>query len=652
MDTGASQVTESGATVGAWGLALRRLVWLLVLAAVLAGGVLAYRQYRAHRAAQVPRYFAVPASVGSVDVTVSGTGTVQAVTTQAVTPLVAGRVAKVDVTLGQTVHAGQPLVELADTSGLAQQVAAAQATLAQAQAQLDALLHPTANQDPRSIAQAQLKVQQAQVTLQQAQLTLSRDQANAAQNAAVTTPVAGTVLSVSVVNGQQVGAGAPIATVQPAGTPTVTVPVPEEDLPYLPIGTKATIAVPALQQTLTGTVTARAATPSGQIAVNSAGMPVSGAAASNPAFTQQALYALTVSFDQAPSGVPQGAAVLVTFQPQGSPPATYGWSDTGTITYPNPVTVTAQQAGTVQNLVAVGTALQAGQPVATILNANTQAQIQQDELNVRQDEIALQQAQLSLDQLQNPQPPTQDQIAAQQAAVQSAAQALAQKQQQLAQLTVTAPVDGKVVAVNVNPGDNVGTNTAVVQLQAAGALQVVAPIDELDVGKVKLGMPVQVVVNAFPDVPYTGKVAAIAPTAQTQNGVSMFPVTISLDNAQNLLPGMSATAIIQVAHADRTLRVPAQAVTLVNGNRGVVRVLEGGRPVPVQVTVGLVGSDWVQILSGLQPGQPVVAGQASTGSTNVGALFRGLGGGFGGGFGRPGGGGGAPAGRGGGGGRG
>jgi multidrug resistance efflux pump len=220
----------------------------------------------------------------------------------------------VDVAVGQAVQAGQVLVELSDTSGLAQQVASAQAALDQAQYQLDQLLNPGLGTDPRSITAAQIKVQQAETSLQQTQATLSRDQAAAAQAAEVTTPVAGTVVSVAVIDGQQVNGGQTIAVVQPAGDPTVTVAVPEQDLLYLPVGTPAAVSIPALQETITGTVTARANVPAGQETLSPSGLPASGGSANNPALSQQSLYDLTITLSKPATGAPAGAEVSVSFR--------------------------------------------------------------------------------------------------------------------------------------------------------------------------------------------------------------------------------------------------------------------------------------------------------------------------------------------------
>jgi len=611
-----------------WVPTLVRLGTGIVVVALVGLGVRygLHRYKAAKAAAAAPQYYTVAADTGPVSVTVSGSGSVDAVDTQNVTPAAAGQVLKADVAVGQSVTAGDPLLQLADTQGLSQQVVTAQAALDQARQQLQSLTDPTAGQDPRAVTQAQLRVQQSQITLQQAQLAESRDQATAAADAAVVAPVAGTVDAVDVVAGQSVGAGTPIATVQPAGLPTVVVPVPQADLPYLPVGAAAEVTIPSLAQTFSASVSSVGATP--------AASTQSGAATTG----YSPLYGLTLSVPQLPGNTPSGASATVVFTPENSPPAADTWSDAGQISYPAPVTVSAQQFGTVGDLAAQGARVQHGQSLATVTNSNSQTTLQQDRLALQQDDVTLQQAQLSLQELVDPTPATAQAVATAQAAVQSDAQSLQQKQQALADLVVRAPIAGMVTAIDVAPGDNIGAGTVAAVLQSNAGLDVVVPVDELEIGSVKLGQSVQVSVNAFPGTVYSGTVAAISPTPLTQNGVSTYPVTVALKDAQNLLAGMSAAATIQVGSAQNVLRVPAQAVTTIGGaGRGIVRVMQNGSAVPVAVQVGLVGADYTQIVSGLKAGAEVVAGQASS-TTNFGALFRGAGG-----FRGPGGPGGGPA---------
>ena len=611
--------------------------WVAGAAAVLVvvgGGVYGLRSYqRVHAASAAPQYFTVPARVGPVQVSVSGTGSIQAATTDSVNPSAAGPVASVAVHVGQHVAAGASLFRIADTQGYAQQVTAAQASLAQARSQLLSMQQPAASVSPLAVHAASIKVQQARIALRQAQLNLKQQQAALATDTRATTPVAGVVQAVDVVANQNVTGNATIATVLPDGTPTVSVPVPEAELPYLPVGTSAAVLIPSLATTTSGSVQAVGATPaSGSVAVNAAGQPQTHGSSSGTTQTEQ-FYPLTLKLGQALTSAPHNASVQVTFTPASGAPAgfatTWGWDFTGNLVFPAAVTVPAPQAGTVGAPVAVGTHVHAGQVLATVTNPNAASTLHSDQLAVTQDTLSLQGAEVALQQVEHPQGATAAAIAAQQAQVASALQALNLKEADLAALTVRAPVGGTVTAVSVSAGQSVGTGTSAIVIEPLQTLEAQVSVDELSIGKVHAGQTVQLVVNAFPKTPFTGKVTLVAPTAQTQNGVSMYPVTIAIAHPTHLLPGMSVTANVQVASVAKALRVPAQAVTTLRTGQGIVRVLRGGKPVPVRVRIGLVGSQYTQILSGLTAGTPVIAGQASSGSNGF-AFFRAAGGGPGG----------------------
>lgn len=624
----------------------RPLVWVAAAVVVVGGGgAYVYRRHVAAAAAASipPQYITQIAGVGSVSTTVSGSGAIQPAQSQTVDPQVAGTVGTVDVHVGQDVKAGQTLFQLVDSSGIGQQVTQAQNQLTLAEDQLQADQNPAASVNPLTVQQAQLKVQQAEDNLAQAQNNLSQARSQALADAQVTTPVAGTVSAVNVVNGQQVNAGTTIAVIQPSGAPDLTVEVAEEDLPYLPTGTAATISIPAVQQTVTGTVTAVANASSGQVNVNAQGEVVSGGNGTMP----QAAYNLTVTPTQPLSGVPAGASATVTFTPHGHPPVTLAWSDGGTVGYPATVNATAQESGTVSGLPAVGAAVSAGQQLASVTPApGASSSAQQDATAVQQDQIALQEAEISLSQTQNPQPATQQTIASAEATVAADQQTVAQREQQLSELTVTAPIGGVVTAVNVTPAQEVGPSTTGVSIESSNQFQAQVSIAESSVGHVAVGDPATVTVSALPGQSFPGKVATISPVASGGSGVSAYPVTIDLSKSAGLLSGMSATAVLTTQQVASTLRVPTAAVHTGAGGSASVSVLQGGKPVPTPVTTGLSSTQWTQVLSGVQPGQRVVVAVISGGAAarlRSAAATRtaagGPGGGFrGGGFGGPGGG--------------
>jgi HlyD family secretion protein len=90
---------------------------------------------------------------------------------------------------------------------------------------------------------------------------------------------------------------------------------------------------------------------------------------------------------------------------------------------------------------------------------------------------------------------------------------------------------------------------------------VYANIDEVDVGKIKLGQEAVIVADAFPDEKFIGKVLRIDPLAKVEQNVTRFPVVIEVPNPKyRLLAGMNATVTITVYDNPNALVVPVEAL--------------------------------------------------------------------------------------------
>lgn len=254
----------------------------------------------------------------------------------------------------------------------------------------------------------------------------------------------------------------------------------------------------------------------------------------------------------------------------------------------------------------------------------------------------VQKAQANLDRLLEQ--PTEEAACLAEVAVAQAEIDLAQAEYDLAQATLTAPLAGVVTAVNVEAGE-VAAGVAVV-VSTLDALTVDVVLDETDVAQVVEGQPAEIALDAFDDVILSGTVTYIAPTANIQSGVVLFPVTIALDPADvPVRVGMTADVEIVTANAEDVLLVPAEAVQSVNGSTIVMRKLAEGetvdRPgfgpaledtpqgdveqmpnageraggagrlgaggfVPVPVETGARSGSHVEIISGLEAGDEIV----------------------------------------------
>ncbi len=244
--------------------------------------------------------------------------------------------------------------------------------------------------------------------------------------------------------------------------------------------------------------------------------------------------------------------------------------------------------------------------------------------------------------------PTEEQIQAGEAAVAQARIALDQARLRLEQATLTAPMAGAVTSLGLKPGEMVNPGQTVIVLSDLTALEVEVNLDETDVVRVAAGQEVQVSLDAFPGVEMTGEVTYIAPTAQTQTGVVLYPVTIRLRPgdpsaispprvlavAGQGLPvraGMTADVEITTASQEDVLIVPLRAVEVeveaeVEGGRAYVRRLVGDQVERVEVTLRMVTKTEVEITGDVAEGDVVVVVPSAQGSAG-GGMFGMFGGG-------------------------
>ncbi len=154
---------------------------------------------------------------------------------------------------------------------------------------------------------------------------------------------------------------------------------------------------------------------------------------------------------------------------------------------------------------------------------------------------------------------------ADEASVKQARATLNQAQVDLDHTGITAPVDGVVLARNVDIGQTVAASFQAPILFAIAndltQMQVNASIDEADIGRVKPGQEVSFTVDAYPDQTFRGRVDQVRLQPVTTQNVVTYNTMISVDNSsQRLMPGMTATVSVIVRKAENALRVPSAAL--------------------------------------------------------------------------------------------
>ena len=139
--------------------------------------------------------------------------------------------------------------------------------------------------------------------------------------------------------------------------------------------------------------------------------------------------------------------------------------------------------------------------------------------------------------------------------------------------TITAPISGTVITKSAKVGDKIsksssGTTTMAV-IYDLSAMTLEMSVDELDVSSVKVGQTVEVTADAVEGETFTGTVTNVSLQSSYSNGVTNYPVTVTLDETGSLLPGMNVDAKIILDSSENALVIPASA--LMRGNRVYVK---------------------------------------------------------------------------------
>lgn len=214
----------------------------------------------------------------------------------------------------------------------------------------------------------------------------------------------------------------------------------------------------------------------------------------------------------------------------------------------------------------------------------------------------------------------------------SAKEEVQRAQTNLGYATITSPIDGVVLSKSVEEGQTVAASFSTPELftiaQDLTNMQVVADVDEADIGDVKEGERVSFTVDAYPDDTFEGEVKQVRQEATTTNNVVTYEVVISAPNADlKLKPGLTANVTIYTAERKGVLSVPSKALRFTPQKETVgkmkivdaanaknkVWTIEGNSIVAHKVNIGMTDGTNTQIVGGIAEGTKVVTGLNVTG---------------------------------------
>ena len=202
-----------------------------------------------------------------------------------------------------------------------------------------------------------------------------------------------------------------------------------------------------------------------------------------------------------------------------------------------------------------------------------------------------------------------------QANIRAAQSALLGAEASLDYTLIRAPFDGVVLTKNADVGDIVSplaaaanAKAAVVTLADMSSLQVEADVSEANLGKVRVGQPCEILLDALPEARFRGVLHTIVPTADRSKGSVMVKVRF-LDRDKRLLPEMSAKVAflereVQPGEGKPRVALPPGAVVQRDG-KSVVYVVTGDHVVQTPVTLGPKLGDMVEVVSGVKAGDRI-----------------------------------------------
>lgn len=310
---------------------------------------------------------------------------------------------------------------------------------------------------------------------------------------------------------------------------------------------------------------------------------------------------------------------------------------TGTIEPVTSVTVGTQVSGIVSKLyVDYNSVVKKGQVIAELdktnlvsqLNASkatlasAQSKLNYESSNYKRYDALYKKGLVSADEYENAQltyKQAREQVA-------SAKEEVQRAQTNLGYATITSPTDGIVLSKAVEEGQTVAASFSTPELftiaQNLKEMQVVADVDEADIGDVREGERVTFTVDAYPDDTFEGTVKQVRQEATTTNNVVTYEVVISAPNADlKLKPGLTANVTIYTAERKNVMCVPSKALRYTPtketiGKRKIVDcngknkvwTLEGNNIVAHRVNIGMTDGTNTELLDGLKTGTLVITG--------------------------------------------
>jgi len=210
--------------------------------------------------------------------------------------------------------------------------------------------------------------------------------------------------------------------------------------------------------------------------------------------------------------------------------------------------------------------------------------------------------------------PNANEIALAEAQLTHAEAQLALALEQEVYVDLIAPMDGTILSIDANVGENVNS-VAFITLADLEQHYLEIYLDETDLDKLGVGFEADVVFDALPNEIFTGYITEVNPSLVTISGVNAVNALLELDDfakPQTLPVGLNASVDVIGGRTSEAVLIPVEALRELGPDEYAVFVMEDGEPRLRVVSVGLVDFTSAEILTGLEPGEIITTGIVET----------------------------------------
>ncbi|MEE8586941.1 MAG: efflux RND transporter periplasmic adaptor subunit [Acidobacteriota bacterium] len=177
---------------------------------------------------------------------------------------------------------------------------------------------------------------------------------------------------------------------------------------------------------------------------------------------------------------------------------------------------------------------------------------------------------------------------------------------------IYSPLDGVVGTRYLDPGALVSAGVPIVSILNMDQLETVVPVAESIIQRIRLGLPTEIVSDAYPELIYHGSVTRISPFLDPETRSADIEIEIA-NPGHTLKPGMFVRVRIDVNVSRQAASIPRSGLVMRGAQQGVFQLTQENTVRFQPVEVGTIDGDTVEVLSGLEEGAEIV----TTGAQNL-----------------------------------